>query len=177
LNFTKRIPNLDQVARVYAVMVMMIYPWSIASFFWRLPSWLYFSSIGEILVIFAYTMVVNLIESLLILLAILFLSLVFPQKWFADRFVPKGTLLVLFGLGYLMYFNNHLQYQTPFPVELMNWTPVIVVAILGLVFVIDRFRFLDKILDELTNRLLIFLYILIPVSVLSLLVVLIRNLV
>jgi len=177
LSITEKIPKFEEIAPVYAVIVMMIYPWTLARFFWRLSSWLYFSSAGEIAVIFAYMMVVNLIESVLVLLAPLLLSIVLPQKWIYDRFMTKGTLLVLFGLGYFMYFDNQLQYQTPFPVELVSWTPAIAIAILGLVFLIDRYHFLDRILDELSSRLLIFLYISIPVSLASLLVVLIRNII
>jgi hypothetical protein len=177
LSITEKIPKLHDIVPVYAVIVMIIYPWTLARFFWRLPSWLYFSSVGEIAVIFAYMMVVNLIESVLVLLAPLLLSIILPQKWFYDRFMPKGILLVLFGLGYFMYFASQFQYQTPFPVELVSWTPAIAIAILGLVFLIDRFRFLDRILAELSSRLLIFLYISIPVSLVSLLVVLIRNII
>lgn len=177
LNFAKRIPHLEQIARVYAVMVVIIYSWSLFRFFWRLPGWLYYSSMGEIGVMFTYMMVVNLIESLVVLLAPLFLSIVLPQKWFSDRFVTKGTLLVLMGLGYLIYFSNHLHFQTPFPVQLVTWTPAVAIAILGLVFLIDRAHVLDKALDEITSRLVIFLYISIPVSLVSVLVVLVRNII
>jgi hypothetical protein len=121
--------------------------------------------------------VVNLIESILVLLAPLLLSVILPKKWFYDRFIPKGILLVLLGLAYDMYFDSQLQYQTTFPVELVYCTPAIAIAILGLVFLIDRFRFLDRILAELSSRLPIFLYIAIPVSLVALLVVLIRNII
>jgi len=175
LNFLKRIPKSEQIAPVYAVIVVMIYSWSLSRFFWRLPSWLYFSSMGEIAVIFAYMMVVNLIESVLVFLVPILMSIILPQKWFYDRFITKGTLLVSLGLGYLMYFDNHLQYQSPFPLEMVYWTPAITIAILGLVFLIDWLGFLDKVLNELTNRFIIFLYISIPVSLISLLAVLFRN--
>lgn len=177
MNFVKRIPSAEQITRVYAVIVVIIYPWSISRFLWRLPSWLYFSAIGEIATTFAYMIVVNLIESLLVLLAPLFLSVMLPKKWFYDRFITKGTLLVLLGLGYLMYFDNHLHYQAPFPVELVAWTPAIALAILSLAFLIDWLGFLDKVLDDISNRLLIFLYISIPISLVSLLVVFIRNII
>ncbi len=177
LNFVKRIPKLEQIAPVYAVIVVMIYGWSLSRFFWRFPSWLYFSSAGEIAVIFAYMMVVNLIESILVLLAPILMSIILPQKWFYDRFVTKGTLLVSFGLGYLMYFNGHLNIERPFPLDLVYWTPAIVISILVLVFLIDWLGFLDRVLNELTNRLIIFLYISIPVSLISLLIVLVRNII
>ncbi len=175
LNFAQRIPKLEQLVPVYAVIVAMIYPWSLLRFFWRLSSWLYFSTVGEIAVIFTYMMVVNLIETILVLLAPVLMSILLPQKWFYDKFITKGSLLILLGLGYLMYFDNHLSFAAPFPLDLVYWTPAIAAAILALVFLLGWIGFLGKILNELANRLTIFLYISIPVSLISLLVVLVRN--
>lgn len=175
MNFAQKIPKLAQIAPVYAVAVAMIYPWSISRFFWRLPSWLYYSSAGEIAVIFAYMMVVNLIESALVLLAPVFLSVVLPKKWFFDSFVTKGALLLSLSLGYVMYFDNQLNYQVPFPLDLVYQTPIILAVIFALVFLLDWLGFLRKILLDLSDRLIVFLYISIPVSLISLLVILVRN--
>jgi hypothetical protein len=175
LNFVQKIPKLEQIAPVYAVAVAMIYPWSISRFFWRLPSWLYFSSVGEIAVIFAYVMVVNLIESILVFLVPAFLSIVLPKKWFYEKFVTKGALLISLSLGYLIYFDNHLNYQSPFPLDLVYKTPAIFAAIFAVVFLVDWLGFLNKILLDLSDRLIIFLYISIPVSLISLLIVVFRN--
>lgn len=175
MNLFKKIPSLEKISPVYAVAVVVVYSWSILRFFWKLPSWLNYSSIGEIAVIFAYMMVVNLIESIVVCLGPILLSVVLPQKWFYDRFITKGTLLVSLGLGYLIYFSNHLNYQTPFPLDLVYLTPIIIVTVFILVFLIDWIGFLDTILKELSNRLTVFLYISIPISLLSLLTVLIRN--
>ena len=175
MNFAQKIPKLAQIAPVYAVAVAMIYPWSISRFFWRLPSWLYYSSAGEIAVIFAYMMVVNLIESALVLLAPILLSVILPKKWFFDRFITKGALLLSFGLGYVMYFDNHLNYQSPFPLALVYQTPLILAALFVLAFLVDWIGILDKILLDLSDRLVVFLYISIPVSLISFLVVLVRN--
>jgi hypothetical protein len=171
----KRIPKWEQVAPVYAVIVMTIYSWSLLHFFWKLSSWIYFSSVGEIAVIFAYMTVVNFIESLLTLLVPVVMSLVLPPKWFCDRFVTKGTLLVLLGLGYLMYFSQTLRLDSPFPYAMVQWMPVIAVAIFILISLADKIGFLNKVLEELANRFVVFLYILIPVSIVSLLTVLVRN--
>lgn len=175
MNFVQKIPKLAQIAPVYAVAVAMIYPWSISRFFWRLPSWLYYSSAGEIAVIFAYMMVVNLIESALVLLAPVFLSVILPKKWFFEKFVTKGALLLSLSLGYVMYFDNRLNYQSPFPLGLVYQTPIIIAVLFALVFLVDWIGVLDKILIDLSDRLIVFLYISIPVSLISLLVVLVRN--
>ncbi len=175
MNFVLKIPTLAQIAPVYAVAVVMIYPWSISRFFWRLPSWLYYSSIGEIAVIFAYMMVVNLIESALVMLVPVALSVILPKKWFFEKFVTKSALLLSLSLGYVMYFDNQLNYQKPFPLDLVYQTPIIIAGILALVFLLDWIGFLGKILIDLSDRLIVFLYISIPVSLISLLVILVRN--
>ena len=120
-------------------------------------------------------MVVNLIESALVLLAPVLLSVILPKKWFFERFITKGALLLSLGLGYVMYFDNHLNYQSPFPLTLVYQTPIILAAIVVLVFLVDWVGILDKILIDLSDRLIVFLYISIPVSLISFLVVLIRN--
>jgi hypothetical protein len=171
----KKFPHWKQIALVYAVAVVMIYAWSLLHFFWRLPSWLYFSTVGEIVVILAYLFSVNFLESILVLLAPVFMSIILPQKWFHDRFVTKGILLVSLGLGYLLYFDGKIQADAPFPYELAKWTPLIFVPILALVFLLDRVGFIGRILEELADRLTIFLYIFVPLTAVSLLIVLIRN--
>jgi hypothetical protein len=103
------------------------------------------------------------------------MSIILPAKWFYTQFESKGVLLVLFGLGYLLYLNQNLYGLDSFPLALVSWMPVIAIAILVLVFVLDRIDFLCKILLEVANRLVVFLYILIPISLISLLIVLIRN--
>lgn len=175
MSITNKIPKLTEIAPVYAVIVMMIYPWTLSRYFWKLSSWILFASIGDLASLFAYMVVVNLLESILVLLAPLAMSILLPRKWFYDRFTTRAVSLVLFGLGYLMYLNKKLDVDSPFPLTLIRWLPAALLVILILVFLVDRVPFLRRILEEVANRLTVFLYISIPVSVISLLAVLIRN--
>lgn len=174
MSITKRIPSIEKILPVYAVIVMVIYTWTIFHYFWNTPSWILYSTIGEFITIYAYMVVVNFIESLVILLIPVLMSIFLPAKWFYTRFESKGVLLVSLGLGYLFYLNQNLDLNS-FPLELVSWMPVVAIAILALVFVLDRIDFLCKLLVGVTNRLVVFLYILIPISFISLLIVLIRN--
>lgn len=174
MNFIKRFPSIQQLAPVYSVVVVIIYSWSLLHFFWQLPSWLYFSTVGEIAVFYSYTLFFNFIESILVLMPLVLLSIILPSKWFFDRFVSISTLLVLFGLGYMMYFTSKLNVDT-FPLGLVYQTPLIALIIFVVVFLIDKLGFLNKIIEGLANRFTVFLYISIPVSLISILTVLIRN--
>jgi len=175
MNIIKKFPTLEQIAPVYAVIVMIIYAWTLVHFFWRLPSWFLFSNLSDLASIFAYMIVVNLMESLLVLVAPLLLNMVLPRAWFYDRFTTRSVSLVLVGLGYLIYLDDHLQAELPFPIAMVRWIPAVMVVILVLVYLLDRFNIIRRLLDGIANRALIFLYISIPISVISLLVILIRN--
>lgn len=161
---------------MYAAAVVIIYAWSLIHFFWRVPSWLYFSTLGEIAVMLAYLFTVNFIESGLAILAPVVLSVILPRRWFLERFVTRGMWLMILGLGYLAYFDWRIQADAAFPYSLAKWTPLIALLILALVFLLDKIQWLGRILEELGDRLTIFLYIFIPLSVLSLLTILVRNL-
>ena len=175
VNFSKRFPSLKQLSSVYSVAVVIIYGWSIIRFFWRLPSFIYYSTVGEIGVIFSYSITVNLLESLLVVSVPVVLSLILRSKWFFERFVARGVLLVLLGLGYMMYIGSHNNINEPFPYTLFRWAPLALLLILVLVFFMDRIKFLTRILEIVSDRLEVFLLISIPVSVISFMVVLIRN--
>jgi hypothetical protein len=175
LSIVNKIPKLEEIVPVYAVIVMMIYPWTLARFFWKLASWILFASVGDLAMFFAYMVVVNLMESIVVLLVPILMSILLPQSWFYDRFKTRSVALVLSGVGFLIYLSKNLHADAPFPLTLVRWMPMAVVTILVLVFLVDRVGFLRKLLEEVANRLTIFLYISIPISAIALLVVLIRN--
>jgi hypothetical protein len=175
LSIPKKNPRLEKIAPVFAVIVMMIYTWSLLHFFWRLPSWLNFSTLGQIAVLFSYTVVVNLIESALILVTLIALCVILPPKWFYDQFVTKGVSMTLLGLGGLMALNKYLLDDILSPRKMLANFFTFIAAIFILTFLIDRIGILKKGLEELANRMVVFLYIWMPISALSLLTVLIRN--
>lgn len=171
----KKIPKLDAVASVYAVIVVMLYYPTINRFFWNLPSWKLFMSIGDFISMYSYAVTVNFLESLLTLIALLGLSVLLPQKWFYDHFVSRGVSLVIFILGFFLYLSSKMLPGEPFPLGLIRHAPLFFVVISALVFLIDQFVFLRKVMEDISDRLVIFLYISIPVSVGGLVVVFVRN--
>ena len=175
MNLASRFPSLKQLTPVYSVVVAIIYGWSMIRFFWRLPSLINYSTAGDIGVIFSYLITVNLLESLAVVSMPVILGLILPQKWFFERFVTKGVLLVSLGLGYMTYVASHINTDEPFPYTLFRWMPLAVLLTLILVFLLDRIKFLTKILEDISDRFVVFLFISVPVSVVSLLVVLVRN--
>lgn len=175
VNVASRFPSLRQLAPVYSVIVVAIYGFSIIRFFWRIPSLINYSTVGQVGVIFSYMVVVNLIESLMIICAPIALSMILPGKWFFEQFVAKGILLVSLVLGYFGYISSHINTEEDFPYLLFRWAPLVLALILVLVFLLARIKFLTKILEWVAEQLQVFLLLSLPMSAIALVVVLIRN--
>ncbi len=175
MNIVKKIPRWEQVIPVYAVIVMMVYVWSLFQYFWRLSSWLNFSTLGQVGGIYVYTVAVNFVESLLVLLVLLALSVVLPAAWFSDEFVVKGSTLTLLVLGGLMLFNQTLFEDILHPSILLPKVLAFAAVTAFLVFLFGRIVFLKKMMEEIANRMTVFLYLWMPITAISFLVFLTLN--
>ena len=176
LTIFKRIPPWNQIAPVFAVIVMMIYAWTVTWFLWKLPSLVYYMNAGEIAAMFTYLMATNLLESILIMCGPVLLSMILPAKWFQQAFVARGAALVMPGLGYLMVIANHFQFRDEYPaVFFKKWSLALAFSTLFLfVFLAEKVTFLRKTIEFITDRAVIFLYVFIPISLLSLVAVVFR---
>jgi len=79
-------------------------------------------------------------------------------------------------MGYLGYLVYLLDQQSEFPYALIRSSPLVFVLIAGITLFLDRVSFLADFLEKLSAQLEIFLYIYVPLSLISVAVVLIRNL-
>jgi len=174
LDISSRFPKQKDIAAVYAVIVLMIYGWTILKFNYNLPGWLYFLNLGEIAGVFAYSAVSNLLESLLVLLCIVAAAVLLPKKWFADSFVARGAALSILVLALMMYIASQFTTKQYYPSEIIRWSPAILIVIAVIVYFLGRVNFTRKVLEFFADRAIIFLYITIPISVISLVIVLFR---
>jgi hypothetical protein len=176
LTIKNKLPRLTQVYPVYAIIVILTYGWTIYWALWKLPSWLDFLPLGEIGAIFCYLMATNFIESLLTLFGVIIISLILPQKWFRDLFVSRGSVLAASVLISIMVF----EYQFVKPADYFNKFPLylpLILAIAGvLAFLAGWIRIVRKAVEVFAENAVIFLFISLPISLLSLIVVIVRNL-
>ena len=174
--YSSRFPSLQENIQVYAVAATPLYAWSILWLFWQVPSWLNYLTVGEILPIFAYALATNLFESLLILAGLNLLCFLLPQNWFHEWFVARSLLLVLPGLGYLMYFASSFGKEADYPIGLLRWSPVVFILFFIASLFLSRVFAVRNVAEVIADRLVIFLYLTAPLSLLSLMIVIVRNL-
>jgi hypothetical protein len=168
----KRLPPFSDILSVYAVTASMLFAWSIILFIWYLPSWLYFMSFGDLVGVFCYVMASSFIESLFCFIFLLLLSILPPQKYFRDKFAVYGTSIALCVIGIIilrLVLFNFFSVSFPRFWEVLILVPIIV-SLLSMTI-----RPIGLAMMWLSDRLIVFLYILIPLSVFSVLVIIVRN--
>ena len=175
----ERLPRWTQIIPVFGIIILIVYGWALMWFFWEVPSWLYYLHIGEVLVLLAYTLATNFAESLAVLCGPLLLALVLPKKWFSDVFVARGTALALAALGCFIFLAKQFTDKDAYPTFWLRIPTVLLVAavIAALVYLCGRILLVRKALEALADRVSIFTYILVPLSLISVLVVAVRLLI
>ena len=177
MSFKSRLPALNAILPVFAVISFMVYGWTLVVFMWKVPSWMMFLTLGEMLSVFAYSMTFALLESLAALAILLLASVLLPAHWMRDVFVTRGSVAALFGLGSIMLYMIRLS-MIGFAVLkfLFPWTWFALGLTLLLTFLAPRLRFVVRAAAWISDRLIVFLFLLIPLSLVSVIVVIYRNL-
>ncbi len=166
---------LEPVLPVYSLVCFIVYFWSFLHFLWRFPSWSRYSTLGEMSVMFAYMTTVNFFESLLIIFIVIVVCLIFVRH-FTDRFITTGTLITLAGLLFLVYRSYYFPLKILDGLTSFQWLVVGMAGVAILLCPWHRWPSLDRNIRLFTDNFLIFLYIAIPSTVLSVCIVFFRNL-
>lgn len=174
-----RLPKSQAILQVYAVIAVMLSAWTITAFLWKLSAWLLLLNLGEIFIVFSYAMVANLLESLTVLFLVLTICILLPPHTLRDDFVVRGTILSVGLIGSLMAFVGLLM---RFGIEsglalLLGPLVVLLVTIFLLRFSSGSrlVRSVRSAVLAISDRLVVFLFVLVPLFVLLSAYVILRN--
>ena len=167
-----RLPEFQSILQVYAVIAVMFAGWTITAFLWKLSAWLLLLNLGELFTIFSYAMAANFVESLIVLFLLLFACTLLPAHILRDDFVVRGTILSLGSIGSLMAFvGSHMQFGMESGFRLLI-APLVVLAIT--IFVLKS-GFMRSIAVWLSDRVTVFLLLLLPLFAILSTYVIFRN--
>jgi hypothetical protein len=172
----KRLPDRRETQMVLGFLVFVVFSWSVRGFLYRVTSFLLYFDTGEVLSVFFYMMAFALLESLLVLGGLLLLTIVLPGKWFRVGFSYKASLIVLVTAVAMILLQGMLTSEAPSQVILLIGMIVSLVVLFGLNFAFYRIQRLQSGLNAVLDRFTVFTYLYIPLGIVGLLVVLVRNL-
>jgi hypothetical protein len=172
-----RLPKPQAIVQVYAVIAFMLSAWTITAFVWKLSTWIKFLNLGEIFTIFSYAMLANLLEGVLVLVLFLVVGALLPPRFLRDDFIVRGTILSVGLTGALMaYLGLYMKFALENKAQILAG-PLVMLAWMILLLVLSaKLHWLRAAAVWLSDRLTVFLFILLPLYLILSGYVLIRNL-
>jgi Na+/melibiose symporter-like transporter len=150
--------------------------WSILGFLNRLSAFILYFRVAEIAEIFAFMMAFAFLESLLVAGVLALLSAIMPSKWLRDGFGYKGFIfMVIATIAAIIFQKNLKEVLPPLQVLTLYWVAPFVLTVV-IISVVQRMPRARSILLNLADRFSIMLFVYVPIGLLSLMVVALRNL-
>lgn len=176
-----RLPTRRELLPVFSVLVFLVYSWALYRFSWYLPSWIEYLSIGSILIIAAYTVGFALVESTLVLGLFVLACAVLPPRVFRDQFAAQGSLLALASGAGAVLVQRQVSMIYRWEVwQVFAYSAAALLGCLALVlfsaWAFKRYQRLLNLANTLAERMTIFAYLYVPLGLLGLFVVILRNL-
>jgi hypothetical protein len=161
---------------VFAVAVFVCYSWSLFGFFNKFSSFILYFTLAEIGNIFAFIMTFALLESLTATGIVVLLSAILPSAWLRDEFAFKGSVFLAVATAASILFQKILSghYPSVLALVLCFTSPFVLIAFL--IYWIPSKPRLQNLLLNIQDRLLIMLFFYVPIGIISMIVVLYRNL-
>ena len=177
--FIGRLPDRQSILGVYALIVTLVYSWTLFTSFYKLPSWMFYLTISQILSVYAYSFSMDLAESILALTGVLFLEFtLFLTLKNREEFQARSILVILVvlisSMLRLALFQTYEDIGAYLSNELIWWAITLPLGMLLAVFA-PKSKRIRNILEGIAERAIIFLYIYLPLSFISLIVVIVRN--
>ena len=150
--------------------------WTITAFLWKLSAWLLLLNLGEIIALFSYAMAANFLESMVILLLLLGLCALLPARFLRDDFIVRGTIFAVGLLVALMTFVGSLMRFGIDSGLLLLIAPLAVLLLMS--FFLHRSSKYPRLRSSamwVSDHLVVFLFILIPLFAVASVYVIYRN--
>lgn len=175
MSMLNRLPQSGQIIPVYAVGATILYSWAVLNAIKdMLSNWSLYLNISEIFGLFSYTMAGTFFESLVFISFLLIISFLLPKKLFTDKFIVRGSILTVTFLGSIIYlYTQTFTYQVL--ENIGTWAVFFLCVTLPLLLLGERCEVAARFIKLVADRCIIFLYIYLPISFISAIVILARN--
>lgn len=184
-SFRARLPARREVLLVFGVVLFAVFGWSIRGFLYKLPSFSLYFGLGANLAVLCYMMAFALIESLIVTAALVILAALLPSGWLRRGFAYKGFLIVLVATVATILFEGY--YRAGFLKDILaGYTymfPPFIAGLIGSILVLGlllwlfrRYQRLQRYAVYTLEQISLFTYIYVPLGLIGIIVVLVRNL-
>ena len=180
----RKLPVRAEALSVFNVLIFVVFGWSIRGFLFEIPSFLLYLSLGDISAVVFYMMAFAFFECVLLTGGLVIVSMILPSNWFRTGFAYKGFLIILVATTCFILFQGYYKvgfFQNIINNDYSHIQPMVIGVIVGLMGLIGLFAIfhnkprLQNYLSKFIEQFSIFAYIYVPLGVIGILVVFVRN--
>lgn len=148
--------------------------WTIFHYLHDFPRFLLMLDFTGIIGLASYFVTIALTDAILLWLFIVFFAIIIPQRFFRENFGLQGAIVTLVLASFVMLFHlDRLQFSSA---QQFYLTALLLVALMiGITYFLPRFPKIHDGATVIIERLTILGYLYIAIDLISLLIVLIRN--
>jgi hypothetical protein len=169
----QRIPNTEDLWLVFGMVAGIIYSIMLIAFFYTLPSYLVYLSMWDLLGVFAYLTVGALLESLCLTAALIAIGVLFQQVR-ASFVAYSGVLIVLWQAWAMLALTLLALMSERANLGWQVWALIVLPLLLLSALVFIRAPRFKKFFFAAADRVLILLFLFLPMSAIGLIVIVIR---
>lgn len=175
--FRERIPSNKDIFLAFASCAFPIYVWAIANLLREVPALILRLGAWDLVGVIAYTLSFALIESVLVLIMLLLLSVVFPAKFIRDKFVVFSTVIVFIASIWfeLAHIFDLVIWQEG-EIKCISSAIILIPCITGIYLAVLRSERVIIIIENLVERISVLMFFYLTVTLLFTLIMIIRNL-
>jgi len=179
---SRKLPTRNEIILLFLACVIPIHIWSIINILREIPRYLQYLTIGEIIIIFAYTQAFALFESLIVTVLLILFCLVLPARFFRDWFLSQGILIVYITTIWAILYHFQVrivQGLSPSLVTYMAliwlWAMMYFGVLFGSLILIRKKEDFEQKIISFIDRLSVLSAVYIIIDVVSIFIVLMRN--
>jgi hypothetical protein len=174
--FRRRFPNRQEIFKAFAVCVFLVQIWSIYNVWHAVPSWVLAMDAWTLVGTIAYTQAFALFESLLVMILMVLMAVILPGKWYRERFVAQSSIAIILAAAASVLAHFYGQDWGMWNTRgFLTWLGILFCLIVVAFLLVYRFKGLQRGLEALADRLIILSSVYIAIGLVSLVLVLIRN--
>lgn len=170
----ERLPAIQQFKSTWAVIIFLVFSWGIYRFLYQLPSWIKYLSLSDCIGILSYALAFALLESCFVMVVLVIFTFLMPMMVSRDKFVAQSSAMLFWISLCALIIHKHFKIFEPLPLKwLIGFCLVISMVIVSVL--VKRLKALENILLIFADRAVIFLYIYVPLGLLGMIIVILRN--
>ena len=146
INLLKHLPPAKEALLVYSICVLPNHIWSIVNTLRDVPAWLIKMSLWEVISVIAYIQTIALIESVILFMGLVVISIILPGKIIRENFLTRSSFIIFFltSIALIAHFTTGIR-------PAIIYCSILIIVFAIIFFISNKYFSMKN--EQLTNQL------------------------